>query len=364
MPQTITFLGKGGTGKTTIAIAAAKQQAARGKRVLLVGTEPAYGSGALLGVPLTASPQTIAANLDAMWLQTTAELESGWEEVKKIESRYLRAPVLNRVYGQELGILPGFSSVVALNRLRLLDASNRYDTIVFDGTGDLNFLHGFGAVETMSWYLRRFAQVIETSDLWRAISPILQPAAAAILTMAWTGESVIQQPFQEAMNFLESTRQLLSEPRRVVAYLVTDGTDSATETALYLWGSSQQCGLSVAGTIVNRADGGSFGDRFQPLPTIAIPMKTGSDWGTIVDTMPDLSAVGNVPKPIEFDVTARQVKLFLPGLDKSQVKLTQSAVDVTIEAGDCRRNIFLPPSLSGSSVKGAKFQNGYLIVSF
>ncbi|MGL4882145.1 MAG: ArsA family ATPase, partial [Waterburya sp.] len=36
---------------------------------------------------------------------------------------------------------------------------------------------------------------------------------------------------------------------------------------------------------------------------------------------------------------------------------------VTIEAGDQRRNITLPPAWRGSSVTGAKFQNGYLEIT-
>ncbi|WP_310483620.1 ArsA family ATPase [Chamaesiphon sp. VAR_48_metabat_403] len=365
MPQILTFLGKGGSGRTTVAIAAAKQQANLGRRVLFVSQDPTPATGILLGVPLTDKPQSIGANLEVVLISATVAIERGWEDVKQIESRYLRSPILRNVYGQELAILPGMDSAIALNALRQYDASGKYDTIVYDGTGDLTTLRMAGMADSLSWYLRRFVAVVEESDLWRTVSPIMQPAMAAILTIAWTGESVMSAPMQEANKFLEQSQSVISNPQRVVGYLVTSEDTAAVATAKYLWGSAQQSGLTIGGIIFNRGIvSDTVGAEFDPLAVTSIPMRMGADWQPLIDAMPDFSQAVTAPKPIAIDAAKREVRLYLPGFDKTQVKLTQSGPEVTIEAGDQRRNLLLPPPLKGASVTGAKFQNGYLIISF
>jgi anion-transporting ArsA/GET3 family ATPase len=396
MPQILTFLGKGGSGKTTVAIAAAKQQANLGRRVLFVSQDPTPATGILLGAPLADKPQSIGANLEVVAIPATVAIERGWEDVKQVEARYLRSPILRNIYGQELAILPGMDSAIALNALRQYDASNKYDVIVYDGTGDITTLRMAGMADSLNWYLRRFIAVVEESDLWKTIAPIMQPAMAAILTVAWTGESVMSQPVQEAKNALDYSQAVISNPQRVVGYLVTSDDPAAVATAKYLWGSSQQSGLSIGGAIINRgkvrdpidlqsqglgyvtlvADGDNnivveaiepsdpLVAEFEPLEVTVMPTRIGSDWQPLMDAMPDFNRLADVPKSITIDIVNREVRLYLPGFDKTQVKLTQSGPEVTIEAGDQRRNILLPPALKGSSVKGAKFQGGYLIVTF
>jgi anion-transporting ArsA/GET3 family ATPase len=365
MPQILTFLGKGGSGRTTVAIAAAKQQASLGRRVLFVSQDPTPTTGILLGFPLTDKPQSIGANLEVVTISATVALERGWEDVKQIEAKYLRSPILRNVYGQELAILPGMDSAIALNALRQYDASGKYDAIVYDGSGDITTLRMAGMADSLSWYLRRFVAVVEESDLWKTVAPIMQPAMAAMMAIAWTGESGVSQPMQEADTFLERSQAVIGNPQRVVGYMVTTEDPTAIATAKYLWGSAQQSGLTIGGVILNREtaiDG--LAAEFDPLTVVAMPTRVGTDWQPLMDAMPDFSQVTAVPKPIAIDVNNRQVRLYLPGFDKTQVKLTQSGPEVTIEAGDQRRNILLPPPLKGSSVKGAKFQGGYLIISF
>jgi arsenite-transporting ATPase len=109
----------------------------------------------------------------------------------------------------------------------------------------------------------------------------------------------------------------------------------------------------------------NLSEEFTPLPVSIVPHVKTDEWQTLIDSLPNFVAQAlQAPKPIEIDVHEQKVRLFLPGFDKKQVKLTQYGPEVTVEAGDQRRNIFLPPALSGKPVAGAKFQNNYLIISF
>jgi anion-transporting ArsA/GET3 family ATPase len=366
MALVLTFLGKGGTGRSTMAIAAARQLAAQGKRVLLAGQDPTPAFSLLVGVPLGSEPQAIAPNLQAVQLQMTALLEKGWEELKQQEAQYLRTPFFKAVYGQELGVLPGMDSALAMNAIREYDASNQYDVIVFDGTGDQTLIRTIGLPETLSWYIRRFRQVFADSDLGKTLSPFIQPIAAAVLNVNWAGGDLFSQPAgQQMTGMLDQGKAAVADPKRVVAYLVTTADAGAIATAKYLWGSAQQMGLTVGGVLLHGTEGAEqVQSEFAPIGVSPVPTKVGDDWQPLMAAMPDFGQAVLVPRPIAIDTVEKKVSLFLPGFDKKQVKLTQYGPEVTIEAGDQRRNIMLPPELSGRQVTGAKFQDGYLIISF
>ncbi|HBB33765.1 MAG TPA: arsenic-transporting ATPase [Cyanobacteria bacterium UBA8803] len=366
MALILTFLGKGGTGRTTVAIAAAKKLSSLGQRVLLVGQDPTPAFGLLLGVALSSEPQDIGANLQALQLHSTTLLERSWEEVKNLEAQYLRSPTLKNVFGQELGILPGMDTALALNAIREYDHSGKYDVIIYDGSGDQATLRMLGMPEILGWYIRRFRQVFADSDLGRAISPFIQPVTSAILNVTWTADKFAQQPTDQASQMLDQGQAAIADPNRVAVYLVTNGDATAVASAKYLWGSAQQVNLTVGGVLFNQIPATeALAADFAPLNISTLPRQSSpNDWQPLIDALPDFKLAAQAPRPLTIDVASRQVRLFLPGFDKKQVKLTQYGPEVTIEAGDQRRNIMLPPPLSGQPVKGAKFQDRYLIISF
>ena len=362
MSQILTFLGKGGVGSTTIAIAAAKRLATGGKRVLFATDDSTPAINLLLN-PLTPDPQEIAPNLQVVQLKSSILLERNWEEVKKLEAQYLRTPIIKEVYGQELVVLPGMDKALVLNAIREYDASGNYDVIIYDGGSDSTTLRMIGMPESLSWYSRRFGKLITDSDIAKTIGPFIQPLIGTIFNVGFTGDN-FTQPTSKVTNILEQGKAALADPKRFAAYLVTTDDPASVATARYLWGSAQLEGLTVAGAILNQTTmTETVSADFSPLSVSAVPTCPAGDWQPLIDALPDFTQTPQVPKPLEFDVAARLVRLFLPGFDKKQVKLTQSGGEITIEAGDRRRNILLPPSLTGRTVTGAKFQQGYLIIS-
>lgn len=369
MSLILTFLGKGGVGRSTMAIAIAQKLASQGQRVLLASQDAGPAFGMRLGTALTCDPTTIASNLDVLQFQATVLLERSWDEVKRLEAEYLKDPFFKSVYGQELGILPGMDGALALNAVREYDASGSYDVIIYDGPGDQETLRLFGMPDILGWYLRRFRTVFTESDFVKTITPFAQPVASAVLNVDWGGDW-FAKPTGDADNMLEQGKAAVTSASRVAAYLVTTSSPDAIATAQYLWGGAQQIGLTVGGLLVNHAQSPVEVSGFEPLPTFMVPHcsdMTGAESDNVLpiaEALPDLSIVARVPKSLEIDVSNRTVRLFLPSFDKKQVKLTQYGPEVTIEAGDQRRNILLPNELRGQPVTGAKFQDSYLIISF
>jgi len=348
MGQILTFLGKGGAGKTTTSIAVARGLAQQQKSVLLVGNQSLeLHLPELVGAKIV----NLCPNLDAVALRSTILLADYWERMKTIEKQYLKTPFFQDVYGEELGVLPGMDSALALSFIKEQDSTGSYDYIIYDGKGDLETLRMLGMPEILGWYLRRFRQILTNSPIGAAISPVVEPVLRSVLQVPTPPQNLQEQAGQMG-DVLTRGQEAVNNPDRVRAYLVTSGEELAIKTARYLWGSAQQIGLTIGGLLYH---GFIPPHTFDPLPLQELP----------IPPLPCfLQPIAPVPAPVTIDRAKYQVKLFFPTFSKAEVKLIQLGPEVTIEAGEQRRNLFLPPEWEGRQAKGAKFQDNYLIISF
>jgi len=373
MTLILTFLGKGGSGCSTAAIAAAQKLSAEGKRVLFFSQEAGPAVPALLGAELSASASSVTSGgqtFQAVQLHTTSLLDDNWEQLKKFEAQYLRDPFFKAVYGQELSVVPGMDDFLTLNALREYTASAQYDVIVHDGTHNQSSLRMWGAIDSADWYFRRFKKVFQDSQFYRSISPFIAPITGAIFSGGLSGDIWNQPEAQSVEQMVARGKAMVRDPMQLRAYVVTTADEVAIAQGNYLWSAAQQIRLTVAGAFVNtlsaaEADTTAANSAFAPLPLTTLPYAAGGErWQPIVSALPSLTDAVDVPQPMSVDTASSAVKLFLPGFDKSQVKLTQYGPEVTVQAGDQRHNLSLPPALNGRSVTGAKFQDGYLIITF
>ena len=128
--------GKGGVGKTTVAAAVALHLAQRGKRCLVVSTDPAHSLGDVFKTEIGGEPRALAPGLRGLELDADARVDAYLADVK----RSMRSLVQPAMYGEvdrqvELArTSPGAEEAAMLESMaELMIAENAdYDVIVFD----------------------------------------------------------------------------------------------------------------------------------------------------------------------------------------------------------------------------------------
>jgi arsenite-transporting ATPase len=128
--------GKGGVGKTTVAASLAVLAASRGKRVLVVSTDPAHSLGDVFDRPLGDTPRRLLPNLDAMEIDPDIEVEAHLARVVK-QMRRFAAPDMMQELERQMRLTrqsPGTQEAALLERLArlMVDDSAPYDLIIFD----------------------------------------------------------------------------------------------------------------------------------------------------------------------------------------------------------------------------------------
>jgi arsenite/tail-anchored protein-transporting ATPase len=128
--------GKGGVGKTTVSAALGVLAARRGKRCLIVSTDPAHSLGDVFARELEDRPRTLLPNLDALEIDPDVEVEAHLTRVTE-QMRGFAAPQMMAELERQMQLTrqsPGTQEAALLERIARLvtDAESPYDLIIFD----------------------------------------------------------------------------------------------------------------------------------------------------------------------------------------------------------------------------------------
>lgn len=128
--------GKGGVGKTTIASASAMVAAARGRRCLIVSTDPAHSLGDIFERDIGGTTTPLADNLWGLEIDPEAETQRHIGAVKTQMKSLVHARLYDEIDRQlELARhAPGAEEAALLERVAALmgDEGAGYDLVVFD----------------------------------------------------------------------------------------------------------------------------------------------------------------------------------------------------------------------------------------
>jgi arsenite-transporting ATPase len=182
--QVVFFGGKGGVGKTTCSSAFALAASRRGRRVLLVSTDPAHSTTDIFETPIGPVERELQPRLSALEIDAEGEAVRYIAGVKQDIERMFSPGVIRQAHRQiEMAAAsPGLLEVALLNRMieLIVNRGQVYDSIVFDTapTGHtLQLLRMPDAITTWIQALVRHRRAILELD--RGAEQTLEAAAAA-----------------------------------------------------------------------------------------------------------------------------------------------------------------------------------------
>lgn len=131
--RVLIYSGKGGTGKTTVSAATAALIASRGKRVLIMSSDPAHSLSDVVGEPISRDEMTLLApNLYGLEVDTIYEMRKNMGGFQKFMANAYEGRGIESSVAAELANQPGMDEILSLNRLLIEYNSGKWDCIVVD----------------------------------------------------------------------------------------------------------------------------------------------------------------------------------------------------------------------------------------
>lgn len=274
--------GKGGVGKTTISSALALQQAQRGRRVLLISTDPAHSLADAFDMRIGDAITPMTERVDALEIDPDAEVEAHIARVMKTMKRYSKPDMYPEIERQMrlTQQSPGAQEAALLERIaRLIDEKPaEYDLIIFDTAPTGHTLRLLTLPEAMAAWTQGLLKQTERSKKLEGVLEHLSPKAGKDIANPMADpkqhESAelddrtaeINETLLRRQRLFHRTRHVLTDASKTaLIFVLTPEKLPILETGRAVKALRQEK-LPIAGLVINRnlpehADGEFFAKR-------------------------------------------------------------------------------------------------------
>jgi arsenite-transporting ATPase len=301
------FTGKGGVGKTSVACATAVQLADRGKRVLLVSTDPASNLDEVLGVTLGHHPTPVpdVPGLSAM----------------NLDPEQAAADYRERMVGPYRGLLPQ-EAVASMEEQ--FSGSCTLEIAAFD-----EFSRLLGDADATSEYDHVIFDTAPTGHTLRLLT--LPSAWSGFMETNTTGTSCLGPlaGLHAQQKLYQQTVKVLADPRTTTLVLVTRPEASAFREAARTSGELAALGVKNQHLVIN----GVFQAQ-DPADSLAVAMQARAD--VAMQEIPE-TVIGLPRRVIPLSVNGVLGIESLRSFGQTASSVAEVTTDISVQA--------LPPSL-------------------
>lgn len=240
------FSGKGGVGKTSIACAAALQIAKKGKKTLIISTDPAHSISDSFEVRIGGEIKKIKKNLYGVEIDSEKAMDEYkrklMPEIEKIEM--LKGFGLDGVM-ESIGVTPGIDELAAFDKFLQYMQSGEYEVIVFD--------------TAPTGHTLRFLSLPEILDSWIGKMITLRMKISGIINVFRKflpfGEetpSIDTEHLEEIKKRIRLAKEILSDPEKTYYNIVMIPEEMSILESERSMKILNEYGISVKTIIINQ----------------------------------------------------------------------------------------------------------------
>jgi len=377
--------GKGGVGKTSLALATALAAAEHGHRVFVLSTDAAHSLGDALGRRVGPEAVDVAEGLVAREVAVLAELDRAWSEIQDWLASLLHERG-ERMVVEELLVFPGLEELVALRAVRDVEQAGEWDVCVVDCAPTGSTLRMLRLPDVLRFFMENFF------DAKRRAMRVVRPMADRVGAGWLVAPDSVFAAFERLYGDVEDVRQILLDTERTSARLVVNPARVVLEETRRSFAYLSLYGLVTDAVLVNRvlppeaAQGwfARWAEREQrerdaiassfPVPRFEAPLLPREPIGADALRRLGASLYGDVDparllsrsRPIRLDQRGERtvLEIDLPHALAEDLDVAVHGAELLVRVRDAQRVVSLPDSVVGRALDGVRLAEGVLEIVF